>query len=223
MWRALVRPAKKVQVGETLVFAAAGSDEVVLSAEVVAAGEFGERTLRFGRWRIFMGRWRGSGICRCRRIFIGRRTGPDTAEDRERYQTVYSRRRGGGGVGGGAYGGAALYAGDAGGAAGAGRGDCDVTLHVGLGTFQPVRVGADEEIRLHAERYTLPAATAEAVNRARSEGRRVVAAGTTTTRTLEHVAREAGGGREWAGLRRTAGRRAFFCRRGTSSGWWVGC
>jgi S-adenosylmethionine:tRNA ribosyltransferase-isomerase len=72
-----------------------------------------------------------------------------------------------------------------------------VTLHVGLGTFQPVRVDRVEDIRLHAERYTLPAATAEALNRALAEGRRVVAVGTTTTRVLEHVAAEmvrAGGG-----------------------------
>ncbi len=64
-----------------------------------------------------------------------------------------------------------------------------VTLHVGLGTFQPVRVERTEEIRLHAEPYTLSAWTAEALNRAWAEGRRIVAVGTTTTRTLEHVAR----------------------------------
>jgi S-adenosylmethionine:tRNA ribosyltransferase-isomerase len=67
-----------------------------------------------------------------------------------------------------------------------------VTLHVGLGTFQPVRVDHVEEIRLHAERYTLPAGTADALNRAMAEGRRVVAVGTTTTRTLEHIAAAAG-------------------------------
>ena len=63
-----------------------------------------------------------------------------------------------------------------------------MTLHVGLGTFQPVRVERLEDIRLHAERYTLPEATAAAINRARVEGRRVIAAGTTVTRTLEHCA-----------------------------------
>ena len=63
-----------------------------------------------------------------------------------------------------------------------------ITLHVGLGTFQPVRVEKIEDIRLHAEHYTLPAATAEAINTALSEGRRIIAAGTTTTRTLEHCA-----------------------------------
>jgi S-adenosylmethionine:tRNA ribosyltransferase-isomerase len=68
-----------------------------------------------------------------------------------------------------------------------------VTLHVGLGTFQPVRAERTEDIRLHAESYTISEETAAAVNRARREGRRVVAAGTTTTRTVEHLAREAEG------------------------------
>jgi S-adenosylmethionine:tRNA ribosyltransferase-isomerase len=63
-----------------------------------------------------------------------------------------------------------------------------VTLHVGLGTFQPVRVEQVEEVRLHAERYTISAETANALNAARREGRRIVAAGTTTVRTLEHCA-----------------------------------
>jgi S-adenosylmethionine:tRNA ribosyltransferase-isomerase len=54
-----------------------------------------------------------------------------------------------------------------------------------------VRGERTEEIRLHAESYTISAATADAVNRARKEGRRIIAAGTTSTRTLEHVAREA--------------------------------
>jgi S-adenosylmethionine:tRNA ribosyltransferase-isomerase len=68
-----------------------------------------------------------------------------------------------------------------------------VTLHVGLGTFQPVRAEELADIHLHSEHYTLPAATAEAINAALGAGRRVIAAGTTTTRTLEHCAQVAGG------------------------------
>jgi S-adenosylmethionine:tRNA ribosyltransferase-isomerase len=68
-----------------------------------------------------------------------------------------------------------------------------VTLHVGLGTFQPVTEERVEEHRLHEERYTLPAATGEAIAAAQTEGRRVVAVGTTVVRTLEHCARRAGG------------------------------
>ena len=63
-----------------------------------------------------------------------------------------------------------------------------ITLHVGLGTFQPVRVERLEDIRLHTEHYTLPVPTAAAINSALHENRRIIAAGTTTTRTLEHCA-----------------------------------
>lgn len=63
-----------------------------------------------------------------------------------------------------------------------------VTLHVGLGTFQPVRAEFLADIRLHTEHYTLPAATALAIQTALRDGRRIIAAGTTTTRTLEHCA-----------------------------------
>jgi S-adenosylmethionine:tRNA ribosyltransferase-isomerase len=65
-----------------------------------------------------------------------------------------------------------------------------ITLHVGLGTFQPVRAERVEEIRLHTEHYTLPPATAAAIHAALADGRRIIAAGTTTTRTLEHCAAE---------------------------------
>ncbi len=67
-----------------------------------------------------------------------------------------------------------------------------VTLEVGPGTFRPVTVDDPREHQLHAEHVTVPAATADAINRAKAEGRRVVAVGTTVVRTLEHVARERG-------------------------------
>ncbi|MBN2645293.1 MAG: tRNA preQ1(34) S-adenosylmethionine ribosyltransferase-isomerase QueA [Desulfuromonadaceae bacterium] len=65
---------------------------------------------------------------------------------------------------------------------------CPLTLHVGLGTFLPVRVENVREHRMHAEAFAIPQATADAVNDACREGRRVVALGTTVTRTLEHAA-----------------------------------
>jgi S-adenosylmethionine:tRNA ribosyltransferase-isomerase len=68
-----------------------------------------------------------------------------------------------------------------------------ITLHVGLGTFAPLRVERLDEVRLHRERYTLSAVAAEAVNRAVSEGRRIVAVGTTVVRTLEHCALQGAG------------------------------
>jgi S-adenosylmethionine:tRNA ribosyltransferase-isomerase len=67
-----------------------------------------------------------------------------------------------------------------------------VTLHVGLGTFAPLRVDRVDEVHLHRERYSISAEAADALNRARSEGRRVVAVGTTVVRTLESAALRAG-------------------------------
>ena len=68
-----------------------------------------------------------------------------------------------------------------------------ITLHVGYGTFEPVRTEAVGEHRLAAERFAIPERTADAVNRARADGRRIVAVGTTTTRALEAAVREGGG------------------------------
>jgi S-adenosylmethionine:tRNA ribosyltransferase-isomerase len=103
-------------------------------------------------------------------------------EDRERYQTVYAR------VDGSA---AAPTAGLhftpelLAAVRAAGAEVHALTLHVGLGTFQPIRVADPASHRMHAERIEIPASTADAVERARAEGRRVVAVGTTTTRALE--------------------------------------
>jgi S-adenosylmethionine:tRNA ribosyltransferase-isomerase len=80
-----------------------------------------------------------------------------------------------------------------------------VTLHVGLGTFQPVRAERVEDIRLHTERYTLPPETADELNAAVRDSRRVIAAGTTTVRTLEHCALA------------TEGRRPFVAHSGSTS------
>jgi len=193
-WGALVKPAKKVPVGETLLFAEMGSDEVLLRAAVVGAGEFGERTLRFDAVEDFHATLERIGHLPLPPYIHRAKDAPDRDEDRERYQTVYSQPLGS----------ASERGSSAAPTAGLhftpeileelkakGVEIARLTLHVGLGTFQPVRAERTEEIRLHAESYTISAETAEAVNRARSERRRIVAAGTTTTRTLEHVAREA--------------------------------
>jgi len=180
-WTALVRPGRKVQPGEHLHFAAPNDPTPLLEAEVIAAADFGERTLRFSptpEFRAILDR-------------IGHMPLPpyihrdDTAQDRDRYQTVFSHEPGSA---------AAPTAGlhftseilDQ--IRARGVQIETVTLHVGLGTFQPVRAENVEDIRLHAEHYTLPAATAEAINAALREKRRIIAAGTTTTRTLEHCA-----------------------------------
>lgn len=67
-----------------------------------------------------------------------------------------------------------------------------LTLHVGLGTFLPVRVDNVTEHRMHAEAFSIPESTAVAVTAAKREGRRVIALGTTVTRTLEYAATDTG-------------------------------
>ena len=185
-WRALVRPGRKVLLAEQLLFPPEGP--ALLEAEVTAHGEFGERTIRFAPSPDFYGALEALGQMPLP-PYIRREHSRSTPEDRERYQTVYAAERGSV---------AAPTAGlhftpavlDA--IRARGVEITYITLHVGLGTFQPVRVERVAEVRLHAERYTLPAPTAEAVNRALAEGRRVVAAGTTTVRTLEHCALSGG-------------------------------
>jgi S-adenosylmethionine:tRNA ribosyltransferase-isomerase len=70
---------------------------------------------------------------------------------------------------------------------------CEITLHVGLGTFQPVRVKQIEDHHMEAERYEISEAAASTINRAIEQGRRVIAVGTTSVRTLESVVRDHGG------------------------------
>ncbi len=192
-WRALVKPGRKVQLGEVLRFRAAPSltrqstGGLDLFAEVVSCGEFGERVLRFEPVPDFFKRLETLGHIPLP-PYLHR---PDSMEDRARYQTVYA--------------GATAHGSAAAPTAGlhftpevleqvrsAGVEIATVTLHVGLGTFQPVRVDLLKDIRLHAEHYTLPAATAKALNTARQERRRIIATGTTAVRTLEHCALQAG-------------------------------
>jgi S-adenosylmethionine:tRNA ribosyltransferase-isomerase len=183
-WSALVRPSRKIQPGERLLFH--DQDTVVLEAEVIAAAEFGERTLRFKPTSEFYDILNKIGHMPLP-PYIHR---DDSFEDRDRYQTVFSHE-----VGSAAAPTAGLHF----------TPEIlnqlktngiqieTITLHVGLGTFQPVRAEKLEDIRLHAEHYTLPAGTADAINAALAAGKRVIAAGTTTTRTLEHCAQVAVG------------------------------
>ncbi len=184
-WRALVKPGKKVGIGERLAFPSS-SGAIELEAEVLERGEFGERLLRFEPVDDFFGILERIGHMPLP-PYIRR---DDADADRERYQTVYSHDRGSV---------AAPTAGlhftpqilDA--IAQRGVEVARVTLHVGLGTFAPLRVDRVDEVHLHRERYTLSAETAQAINRAKAEGRRIVAVGTTVVRTLEHCAQQAKG------------------------------
>jgi S-adenosylmethionine:tRNA ribosyltransferase-isomerase len=196
-WECLVRPGRKIGVGEKLYFDGwAGGDRSSsersenelpqsepseLEAEVTERGSFGERRIVFAPVRDF--------VARVERIghvplppYIDRE---DSAADRDRYQTVYAQARG------------SVAAPTAGlhftpeileQIRGRGIEIAEITLHVGLGTFQPVRVEKVEDHKLHREWYEISAEAARAINRAKAEGRRVVAVGTTTVRTLEYAA-----------------------------------
>lgn len=169
-WEVLVRPGKKLQVGAKINF----SDE--LSCEVIEHTDFGGRVVRF----------KYEGIFEEILDRLGETPLPPyiTAplEDKERYQTVYNRERGSA---------AAPTAGlhftkellakikELG---------CEevfVTLHVGLGTFRPVSEANIEDHKMHKEFYTVSQEAADAINKAKAEGRRIIAVGTTAVRTLE--------------------------------------
>jgi S-adenosylmethionine:tRNA ribosyltransferase-isomerase len=191
-WECLVRPGRKIGVGERLLF----GERDELQAEVIARGEFGERRIRFAKVPTSraenareMGHPANDFFGLVEKIghvplppYIARK---DSLGDRERYQTVYARERGSV---------AAPTAGlhftpeILGRLRERGIETAEVSLHVGLGTFQPVRTERVEEHRLHSEAYSISEEAAEKVGRARRNGRRIVAVGTTTVRTLEFAA-----------------------------------
>lgn len=180
-WECLVRPGRKIGIGEGLYFGP--NDE--LSAEVVGRGSFGERLVRFDPTSDFFALLDRLGHVPLPPYIVR----SDQSSDRERYQTVYARERG------------SVAAPTAGLHFTAGilcrmseRGieTAEVTLHVGLGTFQPVRAERVEEHKLHSETYAISPEAAARINAALEESRRVIAIGTTTVRTLEYAARETG-------------------------------
>jgi S-adenosylmethionine:tRNA ribosyltransferase-isomerase len=176
-WEALVRPGRKIGVGERLYFGE-GSE---LEAEVVGRGSFGERTLRFRPVDDFFAIVERIGHVPLPPYIAH----ADSAEDRERYQTVYARESG------------SVAAPTAGlhftpeilqRIRSRGIQTAEVTLHVGVGTFQPVHVERVEDHKLHREHFSISEAAADAINTAIKNHRRIVAIGTTTVRTLEYCA-----------------------------------
>ncbi|HWX92731.1 MAG TPA: tRNA preQ1(34) S-adenosylmethionine ribosyltransferase-isomerase QueA [Terriglobales bacterium] len=176
-WECLVRPGRKIGVGERLFFGEWGE----LEAEVTRRGPLGERQIRFAPVADFFHLLDRFGHVPLP-PYIAR---ADRPEDLERYQTVYARERG------------SVAAPTAGlhftpeilaRIRERGIETAEITLHVGLGTFQPVRVERVEDHRLHQERYSISPEAAVQLNRAQEQRRRIVAVGTTTVRTLEYAA-----------------------------------
>ena len=182
VWEILVRPGKHAKIGKRFVFGGG-----LLKAEVIDIVEEGNRIVRFEH----------EGNIYNVLDEIGQMPLPpyitEKLEDKERYQTVYS---------------------DPIGSAAAptaglhftnellekirekGVNTAFVTLHVGLGTFRPVKVEDFEHHIMHTEHYMLPKETAELINKTKAEGHRVIAVGTTSCRTLESVAAKYGEIRE---------------------------
>jgi S-adenosylmethionine:tRNA ribosyltransferase-isomerase len=189
-WMALMHPGQKLKPGAQVRFEGAAG---VLMAEVIDRHFQGRRTIRL--WsestRDITPLDITSLIEELGHVplppYIKR---PDTPADRERYQTVFARERGSV---------AAPTAGlhfttallDELAARGVER--VEITLHVGYGTFKPVKVDRVEDHSVDAEQYTIDRTAADRLERARAERRRIVAVGTTTTRALEHAARRGGG------------------------------
>src|SRR6266850_22866 len=177
-WEALVRPGRKMQVGERVLF---GEGE--LEAEVLSRGQLGMRTLRF------ISHDQSSISRHFERLghvplppYIDR---ADETSDRERYQTVFAKRPG------------AIAAPTAGlhfsteileKIRARGVEICEVTLKVGLGTFQPVHSETLEGHVMHSEGYEMPKETAARIQAARHAGRPILAVGTTVVRALEDAA-----------------------------------
>ena len=188
-WRAFARPARKLRPGDRLVFAAD------LAADVVEKGEGGEIELAFD----CAGAELMAALQRRGRMplppYIKRPGGADE-RDRADYQTVYAAKDGAvaAPTAGLHFTPALLAALDA-----RGVGRATVTLHVGAGTFLPVKVDDTRDHRMHAEIGIVDAAAADAINAARAAGGRIVAVGTTSLRLLETAADESGRIRPFSG------------------------
>ncbi len=176
-WEALVHPGRKIGVGERLFLGEHGE----LEAEVVGRGSWGERQLRLPPVEDFFATVEKIGHVPLP-PYIDR---PDHLSDRERYQTVFAQERG------------SVAAPTAGlhftpkvlaRLRERGIETAEITLHVGLGTFQPVHAGRVEEHKLHSETFVVSPEAAANIQQARGASRRIVAVGTTTVRTLEYCA-----------------------------------
>jgi S-adenosylmethionine:tRNA ribosyltransferase-isomerase len=188
-WQALVRPGRKIGIGEKITF----GENTELEAEIIDRGDFGERTLRFGAVPDFFALVEKLGHVPLPPYIVRE----DRREDRERYQTVYARPEALGSVAAPTAG-LHFTPGILAQIRTRGVDVAEITLHVGLGTFQPVHAERVEDHRMHRESFSISEDAAAMINRAFDEHRRVVVVGTTTVRTLEYAVRQ-GEGRIHAG------------------------
>ncbi|MDO4518416.1 MAG: tRNA preQ1(34) S-adenosylmethionine ribosyltransferase-isomerase QueA, partial [Bacillota bacterium] len=184
LWEVMVRPGRRLKPGDDVIFGGPGSDipeGKILKAHIIDYGPDGTRIVEFEYEGIFMERLEEIGSMPLP-PYIER---PSEAADRDRYQTVYCREEGSV---------AAPTAGLhfteelLGKAREKGVELAYVTLHVGIGTFRPVKVDNIEEHHMHFEEYSIEENSAEIINRAKREGRRIICVGTTSTRTVESAA-----------------------------------
>jgi S-adenosylmethionine:tRNA ribosyltransferase-isomerase len=178
-WLALVKPARKAPLGQKLIIGE-------LSAQVSEVKETGSRVFRFDSRTDLHEVFEKIGEPPTP-PYIHREKGRDFTEDRLRYQTIYARHSG------------SVAAPTAGlhftdevfrRLRDRGIPICELLLHVGYGTFQPVRCENIEEHKMEPEYYRLDADTAARIHGYKAEGRRLIAVGTTTTRCLEFIARQ---------------------------------
>ena len=190
LWEVMVRPGRRLKPGDTVLFSGPGTGEAIgedresrplLKADIIDYGQDGTRIVRFHYDGIFMERLEEIGSMPLP-PYIER---PSEDADRNRYQTVYCREEG------------SVAAPTAGlhftdellaKAEQKGVELAYVTLHVGIGTFRPVKVENIEDHHMHFEEYSISQEAAEKINRAKREGRRVISVGTTSTRTVESAA-----------------------------------
>lgn len=178
IWEVLVKPGRKMRIGEGVCFG-----DGKLEAEVLERGSLGIRKVRLH----YSGKL-DEIIDQLGHVplppYISR---PDDDEDRQRYQTVYAKSWG------------AVAAPTAGlhfteqvfdRLREKGIQWCEITLSVGLGTFQPIRSDQIEEHRMESERFQISSETARVINQAKNQGCRVIAVGTTTVRALESAAQQ---------------------------------
>ena len=176
-WETMVRPGRKLKPGDIVVF----SQEPLLKATIKDFGTDGTRIVDFEYDGVFMERLEEIGSMPLP-PYIERSS---DSEDRDRYQTVYCRDEG------------SVAAPTAGlhfteellkKAEDKGVELVYVTLHVGIGTFRPVKCENIEDHTMHFEEYSISEESAEVINRAKREGRRIISVGTTSTRTVESAA-----------------------------------